>query len=387
MPRQPKLVKKINNGYEYWGASVAGKTVRFGRCDQVPWAEAYSEFLKALTGAPPVPKTPAERVEARSRKVEQLCQEHCAWHATANSPSTTSNRIGFLDRWCSHSYQGHDIGGLPATTIRKEHLADFMQANFKVDGWTSWNYCVAIKAAFNWAFREGHLKENHLARYPNPPQPRADVSELTLMTAKEVTWFLGKGEAYGVGDVLRVLHATGARPGELCSALVSDFVSSAKQLRLLHWKNGRKTGMSRRIPLSEEATAIVVRLCRRRKGDEPIFTGPDGAAWTPNRLQKIFRKIREGKWRGLTDGGQFEQLTQKQALLRIKKTAQRESLTLYDFRHLWISDALQQGVPVATIATMAGTSIKMVEKTYGHFRSDDLGAVASMIEKRRQRSV
>jgi integrase len=207
------------------------------------------------------------------------------------------------------------------------------------------------------------------------------------MTAKEVTWFLGKGEAYGVGDVLRVLHATGARPGELCSALVSDFVSSAKQLRLLHWKNGRKTGMSRRIPLSEEATAIVVRLCRRRKGDEPIFTGPDGAAWTPNRLQKIFRKIREGKWRGLTDGGQFEQLTQKQALLRIKKTAQRESLTLYDFRHLWISDALQQGVPVATIATMAGTSIKMVEKTYGHFRSDDLGAVASMIEKRRQRSV
>jgi integrase len=251
-------------------------------------------------------------------------------------------------------------------------------------GWTSWNYCVAIKAAWNWAHREGLIQDNPLSRYPNPPQPKADVSEATLITEAEVEWFLDKSEPYGARPILEVLHATGARPGELCSAKVGDYTKKSKQLRLLNWKNGRKTNVARIIPLPTDAAAMVAKLCDGKKGDDPIFTGPNKAPWNPNRLQKIWRKIREGKWRALK-GKNFEQISKDEAAKRQKKTAQREMLSLYDFRHLWISDALQQGVPIAQIAKLAGTSIKMIERTYGHFRNDDLNKIANQIADRRKR--
>ena len=379
MPRQPKLGKQKDKRYTYWGATIGGKRMRFGRVDQVEWVVANNAFLKVLVGhAPQPPEKPSG--ESGSITVEELCADHCKWHGSQNAARTASNRIGFLDRWCSHTFQGQSVGGMLARDVTKETLADFMQP--MKAGWTAWNYCVAVKAAFNWAFREGIVPFNHLSRYPNPPQPKADVSEATLITKEEVAWFLAKSEAYGAANLLRVLYATGARPGELCSALVSDYISSAKQLRLLNWKNDRKTQVARRIPIPTEAAAIVSMLCKGRKGSEAIFTGPNGAKWTPNRLQKIWRKIRDGEWRAKS-GGKFEQLTKEVSNNRKKKSAQRDSLSLYDFRHLWISDALQQGVPIATIAKMAGTSIKMIERTYGHFRNDDLGKVAEEIANKR----
>jgi len=40
----------------------------------------------------------------------------------------------------------------------------------------------------------------------------------------------------------------------------------------------------------------------------------------------------------------------------------RDHITMYDFRHLWISEALMAGNDVATVARMAGTSIAMIER-------------------------
>jgi hypothetical protein len=37
----------------------------------------------------------------------------------------------------------------------------------------------------------------------------------------------------------------------------------------------------------------------------------------------------------------------------------------YDMRASFISDALHAGVPVFTVAKVAGTSVRMIERTYG----------------------
>lgn len=380
MSKQPKLGKQRNGAYEYWGATIDGERVRFGRTNEVSRIDAETAFHEHMAAR-------KSRIEAATQRsingltVESLCIAHGQWHLANNKKKTTSNRLGFLQRFCQHEYEGQIVGGMLAANVTKEVLASFMEP--MEPGWTAWNYCVAIKAAWNWATREGKLPANPLARYPNPPQPKADVSEATLMTEAEVKWFLEKSEPYGARSILDVLFATGARPGELCSATVSDYISSSKQLRLLNWKNGRKTNTSRIIPLSNHAAAIVASQCKKKHGSDPIFTGPENSAWTPNRLQKIWRKIRNGEWRAMK-GGNFEQLSKDDAAKRKKQTAQRDFLSLYDLRHLWISDALQQGVPIATIAKMAGTSIKMIERTYGHFRNDDLGNVANEIASKRQ---
>lgn len=64
----------------------------------------------------------------------------------------------------------------------------------------------------------------------------------------------------------------------------------------------------------------------------------------------------------------------------------RGHITIYDFRHLWISEALMAGNDVATVARMAGTSIAMVERVYGHFRNDHLQEAQNRLDQaRRQR--
>jgi hypothetical protein len=46
------------------------------------------------------------------------------------------------------------------------------------------------------------------------------------------------------------------------------------------------------------------------------------------------------------------------------------SLPAFDLlRHLWISEMLIAGVDVLLVARMAGTSVAMIARVYGHFRN------------------
>jgi integrase len=63
----------------------------------------------------------------------------------------------------------------------------------------------------------------------------------------------------------------------------------------------------------------------------------------------------------------------------------RRHITIYDFRHLWISEALMAGNDVATAARMAGTSIAMIERTYGHFRNEHLHEAQARLDEARKK--
>jgi integrase len=89
----------------------------------------------------------------------------------------------------------------------------------------------------------------------------------------------------------------------------------------------------------------VRKLCEGRRSDEPIFTDPKGRPWDRHRLDLRFKQVRE-------------------------RAEVRADITIYSFRHLWISEALMAGIDPATVAKMAGTSIAMIEKVYGHYRND-----------------
>ncbi len=52
-----------------------------------------------------------------------------------------------------------------------------------------------------------------------------------------------------------------------------------------------------------------------------------------------------------------------------RKASVRPTITIYSFRHLWISEMLMAGVDVLLVARRAGTSVAMIERVYGHFRN------------------
>ena len=43
---------------------------------------------------------------------------------------------------------------------------------------------------------------------------------------------------------------------------------------------------------------------------------------------------------------------------------------LYTLRHSWIIDAIVAGMDLLTVAKLVGTSLLMIEKTYGHLVHD-----------------
>jgi integrase len=153
-------------------------------------------------------------------------------------------------------------------------------------------------------------------------------------------------------EMLRVYHATGARTSELAVARVRDFSARSRQIVLGKHKrtNTEKVASIRHINLSDETLDILQRLCERRGPDEALFKRRCGNPWTKDTLDDRFCSV----WRIAVALG----------------TGVREDATIYSFRDLWISDALMAGVDVMTVARMAGTSVRMIETVYGHFRTD-----------------
>ena len=75
-------------------------------------------------------------------------------------------------------------------------------------------------------------------------------------------------------DMVRTYYAIGARPGELCSVQVRDFMPITRQLCL--GKHKRSLTMScqtvRNMQLGEDIIEIIQRNCRGKHQAEPIFS-------------------------------------------------------------------------------------------------------------------
>ena len=66
-----------------------------------------------------------------------------------------------------------------------------------------------------------------------------------------------------------------------------------------------------------------------------------------------------------------------------KRASVSNSITIYSFRHLWISEMLMAGVDVLLVARMAGTSVAMIERVYGHFRNQSYQEAQAKLDRER----
>ena len=166
----------------------------------------------------------------------------------------------------------------------------------------------------------------------------------------------------GFGDMLRVYHATGARTGELAKVRVENFHRRQRQLVLAEHKQQSiaDVGRPRVIALVGDALEIVSSLCEGRKPSDPIFLQPHGVAWTKDALNDRFEIVR-----GLA--------------------GVRDAITIYSYRHLWISEMLMEVGDIAAVARMAGTGVDQIEKAYGHFRTEHFAAMQEELERARRR--
>ena len=139
-----------------------------------------------------------------------------------------------------------------------------------------------------------------------------------------------------VAHILAVLYHTGARPGELMDAKREQ--RDGDKIVLEEWKNAKKSGKPRVIYLSASAQIA----CDMSEGsDTHLFADSAGNPWNSNSLGVRLRRLTKDA--GLPKG-----------------------LVAYSFRHGYATRALEAGVNVAHLAALMGTSIRMIDKHYGH---------------------
>lgn len=136
------------------------------------------------------------------------------------------------------------------------------------------------------------------------------------------------------------------RPGALAALTVADF-----DQRLSVLKIGKdKSGQDRKIKLPSEIAQLFEMAATNKASTAPLLARAGGQAWNKD------------SWKGpIKDAA-------KNATLPAEASA-------YTLRHSVISDLVHGGLDLLTVAQISGTSVAMIEKHYGHLRSD-VAAVA-----------
>jgi len=395
MPRQPKLRKKKISGNTYWFTEAGGNATYFGNVEEVSYDDARRAFSKHIGNV-------SEEGKDRKRSVlsgGELMDLYLDWVEKNRSISNYKNRRTHLNRFGAFCPEGRQvrIAEVPATRVTGNDLEawlDRLTKDLKLDPQTRLHHETSVRAAWNWGTKHPSPTTHLPATFrPFSAVERTDVplrplTEDDLLKDEEIDTLFRAAELdldqfhrfgpktprppednpyRGFADLLRCYYNTGARTGELATCRVEDVLFRTGQVILGKHKRSKKerTKTIRHITLNDEALDIFRRHCHGKAGSDRVFLNSDRRPWSESLLPKRFDRVKE--------------VAKAQKLGEV-----RDHVTIYDFRHLWISEMLIEGNDLATVARMAGTSIRMIETVYGHFRNEHLREAQDRLDRARE---
>lgn len=287
--------------------------------------------------------------------VAEACRRYVEDRRREKGEATAGDAEG---RFRRHVYQA-SIGKILLHELRASHLTDWRNGLVVIDdddeddpdaerrAKDSANRDLAtLKAALNLAYRLGLVNATAAWDRVQSFQKVAQRRERFLTVTERRKLLAAAPPAFT--RLLRALLLTAARPGEIAAARVADLDGAG--LLTLQGKTGRRT-----IPLSPAALKHLVACAGKRPADAPLVTRDDGTAW------------RRDQWRDAM------QETRKAAGLD-------EDVVLYTLRHAAITEMLVGGLDPLTVARIAGTSVAMIQKHYGHLVKDGIVAKLAAVK-------
>jgi integrase len=409
--RKPKLYRKKVGRYLYWHTNACGGK-SFGRVGEVSFDEAQSRFYAFLAGveedANPERKEEAEPIECVPQRgepepidcldrtaeteipsIKSLIGTFVDWLGKNRSASNRENRERDCNRFAE--FVGESLASTSVTSRMLEEWRELLaQQEYNLQ--TILHSETSVRHLFNWAGKHGDIPRSFrpfddLERTKVPPKvltggrlpTREEVRAVLEAATFDPAQFLRYGtkatlERLG-GDkaklkkvdgsdhfplILTAYWTTGARTGELVKAKVGDFDPRTGQIQLGQHKRSRtqKVGTLRFIQLDEEMVKSLAQVCAGRPPEEVIFKNRKGR---PMSVRKLCCRFKSAV-----------------GLANLLGTPVKP-LTIYDFRHAWISEALMAGLDLLTVSRLAGTSVTMIERVYGHFQVDHLRAAQEKV--------
>jgi integrase len=252
---------------------------------------------------------------------EEHAKETADWHGYLLNP--------FLTTW----------GRLRVSRLRKKHVKAWVKAK-KYNPTSAAKAIGVLKRAFNWAVEEEHIPRNPIAHVRKPKPLTRDRT----LTPEERKLILGSIKDRAFRKYVHALTLTGARPGEVARVCAAEVDLLQGLWIMTRHKTVKKTGKPRLIHLSPEALELTRELMERHPTG-PLFLSALGKPWTRNAVRIRFRRLR-------------------------KKHPELKGIVAYTYRGSFATDALEAGVPDASVAALLGhTGTATLHKFYNRLSS------------------
>jgi integrase len=193
----------------------------------------------------------------------------------------------------------------------------------------------SVSVFLGWCVRQEIIDKNPASAVPKPKA--RSRGEESIITPEDHAKLLELATPQ-LRLVLTILHATGARPSEVCAFTAENFDPEAGVVKLTEHKTDH-TGRLRLVFLPAEAVTLL-KAQVAKYGTGPLLRNRLGRAWIPRSMA----------W-------QVNRLCRKAGVKIIP----------YGYRHTLATDALAQGVPDVHVAQLLGHgSTAMLFRHYAH---------------------
>jgi integrase len=145
---------------------------------------------------------------------------------------------------------------------------------------------IALRAAVNWARRQGLVEVDPIRGCERPPARRREHG-LTPQQADTIRAAIPQGDPFG--PFFDFVRATGCRLSE-AATLTADRIDLHNGVATVACKLTRSSGTTRPVYLSVEAAAILARLVVLHPTG-PVFRNSQGQPWTPSSVGIRFRRL------------------------------------------------------------------------------------------------
>lgn len=199
---------------------------------------------------------------------------------------------------------------------------------------------TCFRAALNLAFLDGLVTSDFAWRGKLRPIKNADRRRELYLDRAQRLKFIEKAPA-DLAAFLRGLSQVPLRPGALAKLATGDYDKRLKVLKI----GQDKAGKDRRIKMPDVTATFFEEACKGKLPSAPLLARANGKAWNKD------------AWKGPV----------KEAVVAAKLP---EGTTAYTLRHSVISDLVHDGLDLLTVAQISGTSVAMIERHYGHLRSE-----------------
>lgn len=229
-----------------------------------------------------------------------------------------------------------------------------------------------LKAFFRWALREGYIDSSPLADITPPKKPEKNPEYLTpkqlrrLLRCIEADYELKKsddraqpGQVLWLLDLIRLAVNTGMRLGELTSLRWGAIDFSEGFIEVLSTpEEPTKSGSDRRIPMTDEANALLQRLHEDRTGRGPA--------------EHVLKGYKGGPLNGRYASKRFKHY--------IREAKLDERFSFHSLRHTCASWLVQRGVSLPMVQAILGHADPSTTERYAHMAPDAMKQAISVLD-------